>query len=139
MHVVFTGSSEWMNYRYTLWLGSTDFSKTLRPFQKPRCQKSDIKRVHNLKFKHCVSKYLEYVCHLTQSCVHVKEKFLCSKLCSKVLFNICYNQGIMLVARCCISCIRARPQQTLMTQTHQLFRQHYLFRLEKILVSWVFV
>jgi len=36
--VVFTGSSEWMNYMYTLWLGSTNFPKTLGPFQKPRWQ-----------------------------------------------------------------------------------------------------
>jgi len=54
MHVVLTGSSEWMKYMYTLWLGSTDFPKTLRSFQKPTCQKSDIKKFHNLKFRKCV-------------------------------------------------------------------------------------
>ena len=44
-------------------------------FQKPSCQKSDIKEVHTLKFRHCpgvvaqmISKYFQYVCHLTQSC-----------------------------------------------------------------------
>ena len=64
-----------MNYMYTLWLRSTNFPKSFRPFQKPRCQKSDIKEVHNLKFRHCLGveahmtwKYLQYVCHLTQSC-----------------------------------------------------------------------
>ena len=74
LHVVFTGSSKWMNYMYTLWLTSTDFLKTLRPSQKLRCQKCDIKGIHNLKFRHWlgvaahkISKYLEYVCHLTQS------------------------------------------------------------------------
>ena len=34
--------------------GSTDFPKHLKPFQKPRCQKSDKKEVHNLKFRYCV-------------------------------------------------------------------------------------
>ena len=64
-----------MHYMYTLRLRSTNFPKTLRPFQKPRWQKSDIKEVHNLKFRHCLDvvghttwKYLQYVCHLTQSC-----------------------------------------------------------------------
>jgi len=73
MHVVYTGSCEWMNYMYTLWLGSTNFPKSFRPFQKPKCQKSDIKEVHNLQFRHCLGvvahmiwKYLQYVCNLTQ-------------------------------------------------------------------------
>jgi hypothetical protein len=39
---------------YTLRLRSTNFPKTLRPFQKPRWQKSDINEVHNLKFRQCV-------------------------------------------------------------------------------------
>jgi len=47
-------SSEWMNYMYTLWLGSTDIPKTSRPFKKPRCQKRHIKEVRNLKFRHCI-------------------------------------------------------------------------------------
>jgi len=75
LHVVFTGSSEWMNYTYNLRLGSTYFPKTVRPFQKLWIQKSDIKEVQNLKYTHCLRfvvhmiwKYLEYVCHLTQSC-----------------------------------------------------------------------
>jgi len=42
LHGVFTGSCEWINYMYTLWLGSTNFTKNFRQFQKPRCQKSDI-------------------------------------------------------------------------------------------------
>ena len=52
LHGVFTSSCEWINYMYTLWLGSTNFAKSFRPFQKPRCQKSDIKEVHYLKFRH---------------------------------------------------------------------------------------
>jgi hypothetical protein len=28
LHFVFTSSSEWINYMYTLWLGSTNFLKT---------------------------------------------------------------------------------------------------------------
>ena len=39
---------------YTRLVGSTDFPKTLRPFQKPRCQKGDIKKVHSLKFRHFI-------------------------------------------------------------------------------------
>ena len=39
---------------YTLRLGSTNFPKTFRPFQKPRCQKSDIREVHIMKFRHCL-------------------------------------------------------------------------------------
>jgi hypothetical protein len=76
LHVVFTGSSEFMNYMYTQWLGSTDFPKTLKPFQKPRCQRSGIKEVHNLNFRHCLGvlpyrtwKCLEYGCNLTHSCI----------------------------------------------------------------------
>jgi hypothetical protein len=46
----------------------------------------------------------------------VKDKFVCN-LCSKVLCNICYNQGIISVARYSISCIRARSQGTLMTNS----------------------
>jgi len=64
-----------MVYMYTLWMGSTNFTKTLRQFQKPRRQKCDIKGVHNLTCRHClglevhmISKYFEYVCHLTQNC-----------------------------------------------------------------------
>ena len=63
-----------MNYMYTLRLGSTNFPKSFRPFQKPTCQKSNIKEVHSLKFRHCLCvvahdlKYLQYVCHLTHSC-----------------------------------------------------------------------
>jgi hypothetical protein len=38
-----------MNYIYTLWLGYTNFPETFRPFQKPRCQKSVIKKVHIAK------------------------------------------------------------------------------------------
>jgi len=45
----FTGPSEWMVYIYTLWMGSTNFTKTLRHSQKRSCQKSDIKGVHNLR------------------------------------------------------------------------------------------
>jgi hypothetical protein len=52
MHVVFTGSFEWMNYMYTLWLGYTNFLNTLRPFLKPWIQKSDIKEGQNLKYRH---------------------------------------------------------------------------------------
>jgi hypothetical protein len=52
-HFVFTGYSKGINYMYTLWLGSTNFPRTLRPFQKPGCQKSDKKDVHNLNFRHC--------------------------------------------------------------------------------------
>jgi len=44
-----------MNYMYTLWLVSTNLTKNFRPFQKARCQKSDIKEVHNLKFRHDLS------------------------------------------------------------------------------------
>jgi hypothetical protein len=57
-----------MNYRYTLWLESTNIPKTLRPFQKHRCQKSDKLEVRNQKFKHClgvlahtICKYIGYV------------------------------------------------------------------------------
>jgi len=39
---------------YTQWVGSTDFPKTLRTFQDPKCQKCDTKKVHNLKFRHCL-------------------------------------------------------------------------------------
>ena len=67
-----------MNYMYTLLLGSTDFPKTLMPIKKPRCQRSDIKEVHNLNFRHCLGvlaygiwKYLEYGCHLTHSCMRL--------------------------------------------------------------------
>jgi len=45
LQIVSTGSVEWMNYMYTLWLGATKFPKTLRPFQKPKCWKSDTKEV----------------------------------------------------------------------------------------------
>ena len=54
LHVVFIGSSEWMNYTYTLWWRSANFPKSLRPFKKPTCQQSDIKKLHNLKFRQCV-------------------------------------------------------------------------------------
>jgi hypothetical protein len=43
-----------MNYMCTLWLGSSNFPKSFRPFQKPRSQKSNIKEVHKLKFRHCL-------------------------------------------------------------------------------------
>ena len=39
-----------------------------------------------------VTLYLMYVCHLTQSCVHMKDKFLCNNLSSTIFCNICYNQ-----------------------------------------------
>jgi len=45
----------------------------------------------------------------------------------------------MLVARHCINCVHARPQGTLITQTHDLFRQRSLFLSEKLLVAWIFV
>jgi hypothetical protein len=34
LHVVFTGSSEWINYMYTLWLGSTNFPKKFQAISK---------------------------------------------------------------------------------------------------------
>jgi len=59
-----------MNCMYTLSLGSTNFPKSFRPFQKPRCQKSYTEEVHKLKCRHCLGveaqttwKYLQYVCH----------------------------------------------------------------------------
>ena len=59
---------------YAPWLSSTNFPKTLRPFEKPKIQKSDIKEVQTLKYghspgvvAHMIRKYLKYVCHLTQS------------------------------------------------------------------------
>ena len=59
-----------MNYMYTLRLGSTNFPKSFTPFQKPRCQKSDTKEVHNMKLRHCLGvvaqttlKHLQYICH----------------------------------------------------------------------------
>ena len=74
LNVVFTVSSEWMNYMYTLWLGSTHFPKTLKLFKKPRCQSSDTQDVHNLNFRHRLGvaarqiwKYLKYGYHLTHS------------------------------------------------------------------------
>jgi hypothetical protein len=57
---VLKGSSEWMNYMYTLRLESTNFRKISQPFEKPRCQKIDIQAVHNLKFRH----YLAGVAHI---------------------------------------------------------------------------
>ena len=61
---------------YTLWLGFTNFPKTLKPFKKPRCQKSEIQEVNNLNFTHCLGvlaektwKHLDYGCHLTHSCM----------------------------------------------------------------------
>jgi hypothetical protein len=70
----FTCSSEWMNYMYILWVGPTKFLKTLKPFQKCRCQKSVMNKVHT-KFRRCLDvlahkiwKYLQYVWHFTQSC-----------------------------------------------------------------------
>jgi hypothetical protein len=54
--------------------GVHKFYKPFRPFQKPRCQKSEIKEVHNLKFRYCLRvvahkiwKFLQYACHFTQS------------------------------------------------------------------------
>jgi hypothetical protein len=41
-----------MNYMNTLWLGNTNFPETLRPFKKPWIQKSDIKEIQNLKYRH---------------------------------------------------------------------------------------
>jgi hypothetical protein len=56
-------------------VGEHKFPETLRPFQKPSIQKSDIKEVQNLKYRHSLGvvaymslKYLQYICHLTQSC-----------------------------------------------------------------------
>ena len=43
-----------MDELYTLRLGSAIFPKSFRPFQKPRSQKSNIKEVHSLKFRHCL-------------------------------------------------------------------------------------
>jgi len=75
LHVDFTDSCERMNYTYTLWLGSINFPKAFSPFQKPRCQKSYIKGVNILKFRHWMGvvahmiwKYLQYVCNFTHSC-----------------------------------------------------------------------
>ena len=75
LHVIFTGSCEWMITCKHLCLGSTNFPKTFRPLQKHRCQKSDIQEVHSVKFRHSLGfvahmiwKCLRYVCHLTQSC-----------------------------------------------------------------------
>jgi hypothetical protein len=50
--IVSTGSTAWMNYMYTLWLGAKNVPKTMRPFQKRGCWKSDIKEVHKLKHRH---------------------------------------------------------------------------------------
>jgi len=52
LHVVFTGSFQWMNYMYTLWLWSTNFPKSFRPIQKPWIQKSDTTEFQNLKYRH---------------------------------------------------------------------------------------
>jgi len=75
MHVVLTGSSEWMNYIYTLGLGSTKiFQKPYGQLRKTMDEKRNIKEVHNLNYRHClavvahiISKYRDYVCHLMQS------------------------------------------------------------------------
>jgi len=49
LQVVFTGSSERINYVSLQWMGSRDFPKSFSPFQKPACMKSDRKEVHKLK------------------------------------------------------------------------------------------
>jgi hypothetical protein len=69
-----------MNYMFTLWLGSTNFPKTVQLFLKPRCQNSDINEVHNLKFRQCLGvvaqkvwKYLQNVCHITHNCKWISQ------------------------------------------------------------------
>ena len=71
-YAVFMGSSERMNYMHTLWLGPQIFLKPLKPFQKPRCSKSDINEVH-LKFRHCMGVVahnlkIPWVCLSLHSC-----------------------------------------------------------------------
>jgi hypothetical protein len=59
-----------MNYMYTLRLGSANFAKSSRPFQKPGYENSDIKEVQNLKFRYwlgVVARNLS-VSYLTHSC-----------------------------------------------------------------------
>jgi hypothetical protein len=41
-----------MSYIYTVWKVSTNCTKALRTFKKPRGKKSDMKKVHNPKYRH---------------------------------------------------------------------------------------
>ena len=74
-------------------------SKNVRPFQKPRCQKNDIKKVHNLTFRRCIGVVAQNL-KIPSVCLwphlklcYVKDKFLCNNLCRKILCNSCFNQG----------------------------------------------
>ena len=64
----------WITCTHYGW-GPQIFQHPSGHLKKTRCQKIDIKEVHNLKFRHCLGvvahmiwKYLQYICHFTHSC-----------------------------------------------------------------------